>query len=514
MARLGIDIGTWSVAVILEDAGGRRLVPDPETGQLWARSSIARGPQGGWLLGTGAEQVRGAHPELYRDDIKRLLDSDRPAYLGGAPYQTAELLAQILNRCLANARELSDEPIEELILGVPVSFEGARAEVLRAAAGQVGFHTSRVTLVPEPVAAARATLGDSQEPGTWLVFDLGGGTLDLALVRTGAEGELTVLDTAGDAAIGGYLIDDAITEHLRTSHGLPEPDENDAWELSELAEAARSLKHQLTGSTVAYARNPYRTGPTQLTLSRTDLAELTKPVTDTALACGETLLTANGFTWSGLTATIATGGATRSPAISDALSLRTSVRRGPHPAELATAHGLFPVGSGVPLQRPPAPPRSRNRGRKLPAAFPSGASSVRKKIIQKKNLSSLRCLRTITGHNGGVWDVVFSPDGAFLATASYDKTSRIWDVATGATRATFIGHTGGLSGVAFSPDGTLLATTSDIDRTARVWDVATATTQATLTGHTEGVSGVAFSPDGTLLATASNDKTVRIWGIA
>ena len=65
-------------------------------------------------------------------------------------------------------------------------------------------------------------------------------------------------------------------------------------------------------------------------------------------------------------------------------------------------------------------------------------------------------------------------------------------------------------GVAFSPDGRLLATASK-DKTARLWDPATGECLRTLTGHDDFVRGVAFSPDGRLLATASNDKTARLW---
>ena len=74
------------------------------------------------------------------------------------------------------------------------------------------------------------------------------------------------------------------------------------------------------------------------------------------------------------------------------------------------------------------------------------------------------------------------------------------------------GHTGSVFSVAWSPDGTQLATASS-DRTARIWNTQTGNTLHTLTGHTNWVNSVTWSPDGTQLATASNDKTARIWNL-
>ncbi len=119
-------------------------------------------------------------------------------------------------------------------------------------------------------------------------------------------------------------------------------------------------------------------------------------------------------------------------------------------------------------------------------------------------------LFTLAGHTELVTDIAFSPEGRLLATASGDGTARIWDAASGQALFTLFGHSQGVGYLVFSPDGSRLATGS-LDRTAKVWDTASGRELVTLTGHTDRLFALAFSPDGSRLATASKDGTARIW---
>jgi WD40 repeat protein len=123
-----------------------------------------------------------------------------------------------------------------------------------------------------------------------------------------------------------------------------------------------------------------------------------------------------------------------------------------------------------------------------------------------------------TSHNrkvqdGGVLSVTFSPDGKQIISASYDKTIKLWDIATGNEIRTFSGHTDRVESVAFSPDGKQIISASD-DKTIKLWDVVTGREIRTFSGHTHRVESVAFSPDGRQVLSGSWDHTVKLWDAA
>lgn len=131
------------------------------------------------------------------------------------------------------------------------------------------------------------------------------------------------------------------------------------------------------------------------------------------------------------------------------------------------------------------------------------------KIIENIAIGGL--IHNLQGHSDSIRSIAFSPDGKILASGSYDKTIKLWNVGTGREIYTFQGHSDSVYSVAFSPDGKILASGSR-DKTIKLWDVTTGREIYTLQGHSDWVRSVAFSPDGKTLASASLDKTI-MWDV-
>ena len=115
---------------------------------------------------------------------------------------------------------------------------------------------------------------------------------------------------------------------------------------------------------------------------------------------------------------------------------------------------------------------------------------------------------TLHGHKYGVICVNFSPDGNIIASGSLDGTVKLWSK-DGKLLNTLYGHKGGINSISFSPDGKIIATAGS-DKTVKLWS-RDGKKITTLHGHKDGVFGVSFSPDGNTIATASGDGTVKLW---
>lgn len=121
-------------------------------------------------------------------------------------------------------------------------------------------------------------------------------------------------------------------------------------------------------------------------------------------------------------------------------------------------------------------------------------------------------LRTFEGHLDRLARIAFHPSGKYLGTASFDKTWRLWDIESGAELLLQEGHSRSVYGISFHLDGSLVASCG-LDSLTRVWDLRTGRSVLALEGHVKPVFGADFSPNGYHLATGSEDNTCRIWDL-
>ena len=141
------------------------------------------------------------------------------------------------------------------------------------------------------------------------------------------------------------------------------------------------------------------------------------------------------------------------------------------------------------------------------------ASASSDKTIRLWDLETGRMLRVLDHHLDNVTSLSFSPDGKTIASGSLDKTIAISDVTTGRLIRSLAGHADEVNSISFSPDGKMIASASR-DETINLWDPATAEVILTIEKPASEVRALAFSPDGKILASASEDKTIRLWQVA
>lgn len=138
------------------------------------------------------------------------------------------------------------------------------------------------------------------------------------------------------------------------------------------------------------------------------------------------------------------------------------------------------------------------------------ASASSDKTVKIWDIATGRCLQTLIGHNEAVQFVAFSAERQWIASVSDDKAVKIWDSTTGQCLHTFFCSGTWVKSVTFSTDGQWLAAAL-LNKTVKIWDTTTGECLQTLYGHKKAVKSVTFSADDQFIASASYDKTIKIW---
>lgn len=208
MSRIiGIDLGTTnSLAAVWQD-GESKLIPNA-FGEYLTPSVVSIGEDGTVYVGKTAKERLASYPERTASVFKRFMGTARKYRLGDKTYLPEELSALVLKRLKEDAEKYLGEPVEEAVISVPAYFNDMARKATKRAGILAGFKVERI--INEPSAAALACQNINQEEDALLlVFDFGGGTLDVSLVEC-FDNIIEIKAVSGDNHLGGQDFDDMI----------------------------------------------------------------------------------------------------------------------------------------------------------------------------------------------------------------------------------------------------------------------------------------------------------------
>lgn len=399
--HVAVDFGTSSTCVAIS-VDGREPQVVVVDGQPLVPSAVFAATDGTVFVGQEAERQAAIDPSRYEPNPKRRIDEGE-LLLGNTVIPVLDVVRAVLARAVTEARRLAgNAPVDVLVLTHPADWGAIRTRVLRqAGAGLAG----EVTLVPEPVAAAvfHAASHSLPDGGALAVLDLGGGTVDVSVVRrqTGVEhsvGGFTVLATHGDPNFGGADIDQMLLEHVGSL--VADANRDDWLALTEGRELSdrrrRRVIHQdVRGAKETLSRHTYTDVPMpppfpDAHVTRDDLERLVAGQLRRAVALTTETITQAGLRPEDLAGVFLVGGSSRIPLVARLVYQRlgiipttldqpeTVVARG-----ALRAVSLDPLRTGgLPEQRttamppgmPPVPPRSGTIGQ--PTAPPMTAREL------------------------------------------------------------------------------------------------------------------------------------------
>jgi len=286
---IGIDLGTSNSAAAAIVGGKPTIIPAAEGTSLGGKtvpSVVAFTKDGQLLVGEPARRQMALNPEGTVTGIKRKMGTDHKVKIFGKEYTPEQISAFILQKIKKDAEAFLGEKVEKAVITVPAYFNDNQRQATKNAGKIAGLEVVR--LINEPTAAAFAYgLNKSEEELKILVFDFGGGTLDVTIMDFG-EGVFQVISTAGDTKLGGRDMDEAlmnyVIEQFKKDTGVDLREDKQA--LPRLREAVEKAKIELSSVLETEINLPFITSignePKHLVMriSRALLEELVKPIVE------------------------------------------------------------------------------------------------------------------------------------------------------------------------------------------------------------------------------------------
>ncbi len=344
---VGIDLGTTNSEIAAFVDGKPQVIGNGA--RLMLPSCVGMTPAGELLIGEAARNQTLLYPERTVKSVKRIMGSNEPVTLGDRTFTPPEISALILRELHRWAEERLGQPVKKAVITVPAYFSDAQRNATREAGELAGLEVVRI--INEPTAASLAYGLDADARRTVMIYDLGGGTLDVSIVRI--EGQVTeVLASHGNNHLGGDDFDQKLVDHLvqvfREQHGVDLRDRNPG-AYARLWWAAEAAKKQLSDEPYARVREESllqidgRPLHLDVEISRQEYEAMIRPLLDQTLDSASRALSDAGLVPGALDEILLVGGSTRTPLVVKLLEdlCHKSPRRDLHP-DLCVA-----LGAGV-----------------------------------------------------------------------------------------------------------------------------------------------------------------------
>lgn len=339
---IGIDLGTTYSAAAHLDGEGKPVVIENREGERITPSAVNFDGDGNPIVGSMAKSLSVEHPENTVQYVKRSMGDPNWKYPAdnGTVYSAEEISALILKRLKEDAEAVLGEPVTHAVITVPAYFDDAR-RVSTQNAGQIaGLEVMKIINEPTAAALAYGCSSSGTKDETIAVFDLGGGTFDVTVMRV-SKGGIEVLSTAGDRNLGGFDYDNAVmmwlNEEAKKACGADILAEDNGEAL--LREKAEGAKRALTlreSAPVSLISGDKRC---KIELSRVKFNELTDHLTRRAMDITKATLEEAARIPEGqnpsfaelikklsITKILLVGGSTRMPVIRETLEKETGIR--------------------------------------------------------------------------------------------------------------------------------------------------------------------------------------------
>ncbi len=318
---IGIDLGTTNSCVAVLEGGTPVVITNAE-GARTTPSVVAFTKNGEKLVGDTAKRQAVTNTDRTVFSIKRKMGSTHRIKIDKKQYSPEDISAQILLKLKKDAESYLGEPVTKAVITVPAYFNNEQRQATKDAGRIAGLTVERI--INEPTSAALAYGLDNGETQTILVYDLGGGTFDVSVIRI-EDGVIQVLATSGNNHLGGDDFDDRIAGYLvKEFYNLNKIDiSKDNVAMQRVREEAEKAKKSLSSMQEVNINLPFlattKSGPVHMdmNLTRTQFNKLTADLVDkTAIPVQDALKDA-GVSTGELNRVLLVGGSTRIPAVAD-----------------------------------------------------------------------------------------------------------------------------------------------------------------------------------------------------